>query len=114
MASFSIFRRVALGGADPYHFFSSDETGCDAYASKYACKYVVDKATYDVYYWANVSNGDPKDDKLVGTVQGLPACLAFAMDYNSRLNQKWNERSYVCRLKKDGQTMEQHRYLGSQ
>mgnify|MGYP000914464605 CR=1 FL=1 len=97
-----------------YHFFIDDETGCDTYASKYSCKYLVDKANYDVYYWANVSNGDPNDDKLVGTVKGLPACLAYATEYNNSLKQKWNERSYVCVLKKAGQIMEKHRYLVSQ
>ena len=65
-----------------YHLFIDDETGCDTYASKYSCKYIVEEATYDVYYWANVSNGNPDDDKLVGTVKGLPACLAHATEYN--------------------------------
>jgi len=95
-----------------YHFLISDETGCDAYASKYSCKYVVEKATYDVYYWFNVSEGDPKDEKLIGTVQGLSACFGAAVGYASRFNQKWSERSYICMLKKDGQNMEKHRYLG--
>lgn len=96
-----------------YHFFISDETGCDAYASKYSCKYVVEKAAYDVYYWFDVSAGDPKDEKLIGSVQGLSACFGTAVDYASRLNQKWNDRSYICMLKKDGQNMEKHRYIGS-
>lgn len=97
-----------------YHLFIDDETGCDTYASKYSCKYIVEEATYDVYYWANVSNGNPDDDKLVGTVKGLPACLAHATEYNNSLKQKWNERSYVCVLKKAGLNMEKHRYLVSQ
>jgi len=97
-----------------YKYFIDDEIGCDIYASKYSCKYIVEKATYDVYYWSNVSNNDPKDDKLVGTVKGLPACLAYATEYNNSLKQTWNERSYVCVLKKDGQSIEKHRYLVSQ
>lgn len=94
-----------------YHFFISDETGCDAYASKYSCNYVVEKATYDVYYWFNVSEGVPEDEKLIGTVKGLSTCLNYATRYASIHNQAWSSRSYICMLKRDGKNMEKHRYL---
>ena len=92
-------------------YFFSDETGCERYASKYSCAYVIDKARYDVYYWHNVQKSDPKDEKFIGSTIGLRACLDLAIRYAGSTGERWNSRAYICVLTKDGQNMEKHRYL---
>jgi hypothetical protein len=93
-----------------FRLFVSDETGCETYASRHSCDYVLNKATYDVYYWFNVSDGDPQDEKLIGNATGLPACRDLAVNYANKHNQRWNNRSYICVLVKDGDNLEKHRY----
>jgi hypothetical protein len=94
-----------------YYFFFSDESGCSKYASNFSCTYVVEKATYDVYYWKNVRYGDPSEETYIGTVTGLINCKNRAVDYAQRIGEQWWDRSYVCMLKKDGRNLEKHRYL---
>ncbi len=92
-----------------YSNFFGDESGCDKYASKFSCSYVENKATYDVYYWRNVSDGNAADERLIGSVTGLANCRNMAISHASAINERWNERSYICMLKKDGRNMEKHR-----
>ena len=92
------------------HWFG-DESGCEKYASKYSCSYVENKATYDVYYWRNVYAGNPADDQFIGAVIGIRDCVNLATRYAAMIHETWNERSYICVLKKDGRNMEKHRYL---
>jgi len=92
-----------------YSNFFGDESGCDKYASKFSCSYVENKATYDVYYWRNVSDGNAADERLIGSVTGLTNCRNMAISHASVINERWNERSYICMLKKDGRNMEKHR-----
>lgn len=92
------------------HWFG-EESGCEKYASKYSCSYVENKANYDVYYWRNVYEGNPDDDRYIGSVVGIRECVNFAASYAARIQEPWNERSYICVLKKDGVNMEKHRYL---
>ncbi len=92
-----------------YQYFFGTESGCDAYASKFSCSYVRDEATYKVFYWHNVENNDPKDEKLIGTAVGLPACKQTAVIYARSINRTWNERSYICMLVRDGRNLEKHR-----
>jgi hypothetical protein len=100
-----------LLAAGIYYFFFFDESGCDKYASKYSCNYVVEKAKYDVYYWHNVYRGDPADERRIASVTGLRACRDLAVDYSLRIKERWSERSYVCMLVKDGRNMEKHRLI---
>ena len=90
-------------------FYFGEESGCDKYASKYSCDYVEKKATYEVYYWINVSDGDEKDNKYVGSAVGLQNCRDMAIRYSNTVKDRWSERSYVCGLMKDGNRMEKHR-----
>lgn len=94
-----------------YSTFIGEESGCDKYASKYSCSYVEKKANYDVYYWFNVSAGNAEDEKFIGSTVGIADCKNLAMRYASYHNQAWNDRSYICVLKKDGRNMEKHRLL---
>ena len=89
--------------------FFGEESGCEKYASKYSCNYVEKKATYEVYYWINVSEGDEKDNKYVGSTEGLSNCRDMAIRYSNTVKDRWSERSYVCALMKDGNRMEKHR-----
>jgi hypothetical protein len=89
--------------------FFGDESGCDRYASKYSCEYVEKRATYEVYYWINVSDGDERDNKYVGTTVGLQSCRDMAIGYSRSVKDRWTERSYICALMKDGNRMEKHR-----
>lgn len=89
--------------------FFGEESGCEKYASNYSCSFVEEKATYDVYYWARVSEDNEKDNKLIGTVTGLSNCRDAASRYSISINDRWTERSYVCVLVKDGKYMEKHR-----
>ena len=90
--------------------FFGEESACEKYASKYSCNYVEKKATYEVYYWINVSDGDEKDNKYVGSTVGLQNCRDMAIGYSNAVNDRWSERSYICALMKDGNRMEKHRY----
>ncbi len=92
------------------HYFSAD-SGCEKYASRYSCDYVVNKALYDVYYWKNLQADEPTDNVLIGSVIGLSACRDSAIVYARSIRERWNNRAYVCVLKKDGKSMEKHRYL---
>ena len=94
-----------------YHFFISNESGCSDYASNFSCKYVLEKATYDVYYWHRVRDGNPEDEKYIGTTTGLIACKNTAVNHALRIQEQWDERSYICILKKDGRNLEKHRLL---
>ena len=91
------------------HFFG-EESGCEKYSSKYSCEYVEKKATYEVYYWINVSDGDEKDNKYVGSTVGLTNCRDMAIGYSNSVKDNWSERAYICALMKDGNRMEKHRY----
>ncbi|MDA9298527.1 hypothetical protein OAD22_01835 [Pseudomonadales bacterium] len=92
-----------------YQYILGDESGCDTYASKYSCDYVENKASYDVYYWHNLEDGNSDDEKYIGSAIGLRACQSFAVDYANSINARWNTRSYICVLKQDGRKMEKHR-----
>jgi hypothetical protein len=92
-----------------YQYFLGDESGCDKYASNFSCDYVENKASYDVYYWHNVENDNPNDEKLIGSATGLSSCQSFALNYATSINARWNSRSYICILKKDGRKLEKHR-----
>ena len=89
--------------------FFGEESGCDKYSSNYSCDYVEKKATYEVYYWINVSDGDERDNKYVGSTVGLQSCRDIAIRYSNTVKDRWSERSYVCALMKDGKRMEKHR-----
>lgn len=94
-----------------YQNFFGDESGCDAYASNYSCEYLKNKAQYEVWYWHNVEDNDPRDEKFIGTVTGLSACYSYARNYHATNEsyKPWNNRSYICALMKDGKRMEKHR-----
>ena len=68
-----------------YYFLISDETGCAKYASAYSCKYVIEKANYDVYYWRNLDDDNADDEQLVGSVIGLQSCEALAVRYGQSM-----------------------------
>jgi hypothetical protein len=91
--------------------FFGDKSGCDEYASEYSCKYVTEKAIYEVWYWFDVGENNPNDEKYIGTAVGLNNCRNVAMTYH-RQNESfrpWNSRSYICVLMDDGRRMEKHR-----
>ena len=92
-----------------YQLFLGDESGCDKYASRYSCDYVENKALYDVYYWKNVSRSNPSDEIYIGSVTGLSSCEASAIRFGRSIGERWNNRSYICVLKKDGRSIEKHR-----
>jgi len=92
-----------------YQSFWGEESGCDKYSSKYSCDYVENDASYDVYYWSKVQDGNSADEENIGSVTSLGSCKQFAVNYASFINEPWNERSYICMLKKDGKNMEKHR-----
>lgn len=92
-----------------YQYHLGDESGCDKYSSSFSCDYVQNKASYDVYYWRNFQEADPNDEKYIGSVIGLSACQDSAITYANSINAPWNNRSYICVLKKDGRNMEKHR-----
>lgn len=94
-----------------YTNFISEESGCDKYASKFSCSYVEKKATYNVYYWRNVSDGNNEDEKLIGSSVGLSQCREMAISHANYIRERWNERAYICMLVKDGRNLEKHRLL---
>lgn len=85
------------------------ESGCKEYASRYSCDYVKYNANYHVYYWRNVSKSDASDSEYIASVTGLSACRSSAVFYARSIHEEWNDRSYICVLKKDGLSMEKHR-----
>lgn len=91
--------------------YQSGFGSCDEYASDYSCGYVVDRADYEVFYWRNVQDDDPNDERSIGRVVGLRACKDTAIRYSAAINEPWNERAYICILLKDGEYMEKHRLL---
>jgi hypothetical protein len=94
-----------------YTNFFGEESGCEQYVSSYSCDYVEKKAQYEVWYWFNVGEDNPNDDRYIGTTNGLSSCRDLAVSYH-RINESfrpWNSRSYICVLMKDGKRMEKHR-----
>ena len=85
--------------------------GCEKYASNYSCSYVEDRAEYDVYYWQRVQDDNEDDNRIIGNVVGLSACRDAAIKYSVQVGEDWNERAYVCVLKKNGVPMEKHRAM---
>ncbi len=102
---------LAIVGYFVYAHFFGDESGCDRYASSYSCDYVENKAKYEVWYWLNVEENDPKDDRYIGSATGLSNCSEIAASYHriKESHKPWNSRSYICVLMKDGKRMEKHR-----
>jgi len=94
-----------------YANFFGEESGCEKYASKFSCKYVVNDADYDVYYWKNVIDGNENDEKLIGRVKGLVECKNKAIFFSEIVHENWNERAYICILVKEGKNLEKHRLL---
>lgn len=94
-----------------YTNFIGEESGCKKYASDFSCSYVEKKANYDVYYWRNLSNGDDKDEKIIGSTVGLSQCRDMAISHANFISERWNERAYICMLVKDGRNLEKHRLL---
>jgi len=86
-------------------------TSCEQYASDFSCHYVIDQATYDVFYWHNVEADNPDDEKIIGSVKGLRACQALAQGYSKGIGEEWNDRSYICALVGDGGYAEKHRLM---
>jgi hypothetical protein len=84
---------------------------CDEYASDYSCKYVIERADYEVYYWRNVKADNPDDEKPIGRVVGLKECKNTAMKHAAIIGEAWNNRAYICILVDDGKFMEKHRLL---
>ena len=85
--------------------------GCEEYASDYSCDWVENLGAYEVYYWRNLFDNDPNDNSSIGTSMGLRECKNMAMNYASKIGEKWNERAYVCVLWVDGKAVEKHRLL---
>lgn len=84
---------------------------CDKYASQHSCKYLLNDADYEVFYWRNLSNHNPDDDRLIGRVVGLRACKDTAIRYSAAIDNQWNDRAYICVLIKDGRYQEKHRLI---
>jgi len=95
---------------------ASDESGCSYYASKFSCEYVINKASYDVYYWRylNSDNSERYVDTVTGLINCHDAAISAHNEANHRMNQdlEWSDRMYICMLKKDGRNLEKHRYIG--
>lgn len=85
--------------------------GCERYASEYPCSYVVDEATYEVWYWRHLENDNPDDEKLIGTAIGIRMCEQNAQAYATSLGEQFNYRAYICVLMDKGERMEKHRNL---
>ena len=94
-----------------YTNFIGEESGCKKYASNFSCSYVEKRANYDVYYWRNISDGDEKDEKYIGSTVGLAQCKELAISHANYIHEGWNERSYICMLVKNGKNLEKHRLL---
>jgi hypothetical protein len=98
-------------GALAWWVYQSGFGSCEKYSSDYSCGYVVDRADYEVFYWRNLQEDNPDDDRPIGRVVGLRACKDTAIRYSAAIDEPWNERAYVCVLVKDGSYMEKHRLL---
>jgi hypothetical protein len=63
----------------------------------------------------NVAPSSPVGDESPGQVRqnvvGLRACRDAAIKYSAQVGEDWNERAYVCVLKKDGVPVEKHRAM---
>ena len=94
-----------------YTNYFGEESGCDKYSSKFSCKYVVEKADYDVYYWKNVYEDNSEDERLIGRVKGLVECKNKALNHSVAISENWNDRAYICMLIKDSKNLEKHRLL---
>ena len=103
---------VAVG----YQNNTESQDGCSRYASKFNCDYVVKQAQYDVYYWRYLDKDN--NEKYVGSTIGLASCRDTAInahiDTNVSMRQEleWSDRMYICMLKKDGRSLEKHRWIG--
>ena len=84
-----------------------NESGCSKYASEFSCKYVVEKATYDVFYTKDYLG----TERRIGATVGLLNCKNIALGYSAQLNDEWDEHKYICVLVKDGNYLEKHRLL---
>ncbi len=84
-----------------------DESGCSKYASEFSCKYVVEKATYDVFYTKDYLG----TERRIGATVGLLNCKNIALGYSAQINDDWDERKYICVLVKDGTYLEKHRLI---
>lgn len=94
-----------------YAKYFDEEAGCEKYASKYSCDYLMNKATYDVYYWKYLPNLNPENEVFIGQTEGLGSCKNIAINYSSLIQEPWNDRAYICILVRDGQYQEKHRLL---
>jgi hypothetical protein len=94
-----------------YYYFIGDESGCDKYASRYSCSYVVEKADYAVFYWKYLPNDNAENEIFLGNTKGLQSCRNLAATFAAQIEESWNERAYICVLVKDGNYMEKHRLL---
>lgn len=104
-----VFWFVVAAGA--YWYFLADRIRCDEYASRFTCKHLEEDALYDVFYWVRVQDDDPSNERVIATVTGLQACKNAALGYSAQIGEPWNERAYVCALKRDGGYAEKHRWL---
>jgi hypothetical protein len=84
---------------------------CEEYGSDYSCKFVVERADYEVYYWRNLQAENPDDEFPIGRVVGLRECKNVAMQHAAVIGESWNDRAYICVLVIDGNYMEKHRLL---
>lgn len=84
-------------------------TGCKAYASRYSCGYVENRAEYVVWYWRNVEADDEEDNMPIGVTVGLHRCRRTAELYAAAIGDTFTARSYICLLRKDGEIMGKHR-----
>ena len=82
--------------------------GCREYSSDYSCSYIKNKATYEVYYWNDISL---RDGEKIGTVIGLSSCRELARRISLERNQQFHSRKYLCFLMENGVKMERHRPL---
>ena len=94
-----------------YAKYFGEESGCEKYASKYSCNYVINKASYDVYYWKYLPNEDPANEVFIGHTVGLDSCKNIAINYSVQIREPWNDRAYICILVRDSGYQEKHRLL---
>lgn len=105
--------KILLIGVIGYFIYTNlfgINSGCEKYASEYSCDYMLYDASYDVYYWRNVTEGNREDEKYITSVTGLLSCYSAAVDYARSINEQWNNRSYICILKKNGNDEGRFRY----
>ena len=102
---------LIIGGIFLWWAYEKGFGSCDEYASDYSCKFVIERANYEVYYWRNVGDGNPNDEFPIGRVVGLRECKNIAMQHAAAIGEVWNDRAYICVLVDDGRFMEKHRLL---